>query len=202
MTAATVIAAPSGLDKLVREACAVVRELGQPEPKLEALAFSREAGELAKASLKRLRELDEQIHRRVLSMQVDDVIQTIRVMERLAMDPHLKSPPRDPRRLNHCLAQRTREQAVAINVNLWELFAIASMRAAERHPERFGTAKSSKAVRMRRAALEAKRDELFAQIAASYSPADIQRISGGNVAPAPSGTLPARLVAWAMSSGF
>jgi hypothetical protein len=210
----------TAFEALLAEAVQLERERRRLEDsrsyKLTPSAFVATAIAVARSSEERIRKL-----RKLLE---EDAGRTFPACQgflyravRWVREGHVTRPPVEVRRLGPLDPDGAATAELGtLNHTVPELFAVASMIAAERWPESFGESESWDRWMARLDEVRRRRGEVFAQLGRSWAAEDIVvgdvgddgrarvafRISNGEVSLAPTDSAGERLVGWAVEHGW
>lgn len=166
--------AETPFESLVQDALRVEREWRAQSTvaacKLTAAAFQREADQIAHINQEQRAKLRAQIDS---ATDMPHLQQVLRKMTAFIRTPNCTRPTAEMRRLRFLTSDAADGQMAVLGSNVFQLFALAVERCADKYPDAFGLAESTEGHKQKLAELAQRRDELFAQIGVSYKPEDL-----------------------------
>lgn len=161
-------------EALVKEALQIEREYRELSTvgasKLTGIAFQREADAIAHITPEQRAKLRAQIDS---ATDMPHLNQVLRKMAAFIRTPNCTRPTAEMRRLRFLSTDAADSQMGILGTNIFQMFALAVERCAERWPDSFGQAESTEGHRQRLEELKAERERLFAEIETAYKPEDL-----------------------------
>lgn len=164
----------SPFDALVQEALRIEREYRVmatvAAAKLTAAGMQRAADQTARITPAERAKLRAQINS---ATDMPHLNQVLRKMAAFIRTPNCTSPTSEMRRLRFLSTDAADSQMGILGTNIFQMFALAVERCAEKYPDSFGLAQSSEGHKQHLEELAAERDRLFAEIGTAYKPEDL-----------------------------